>query len=220
MKAIEFITERATSILFHYTNLNGAYGIISSKSFNFNGSQSDYMIRKGYEYYMSAARSPQTYYQTFRTRSNMFLFVLNGDWFNRHPAVIVKPIEIDNFDHQWDDNIPLGKRDLYNRRKRHFDDRSAKSKSTSMFEDRIWSKVERLRIDEKAIKELHFVYKFDDQLENFMHLLDKKFHRLLDPPLDLKWWRYEDADDLKLRNKKKAIDSYEIRKNNGKQEYV
>ena len=95
MRAKDFIlTERATSVVYHYTGTRSALKILSSGQFELssvtgNKSEEQY-APKGYPFFLSLTRTPQGDYHRYVGTSGV-LFKLNGDWFNQH--YIVKPID-------------------------------------------------------------------------------------------------------------------------------
>lgn len=95
MKAKEFIlTERATSVVYHFTGTRAALKILSSGQFELSSvtgnTSEEYYAPKGYPFFLSLTRTPQGDYHRF-VGSSAVLFKLNGDWFNQH--YIVKPID-------------------------------------------------------------------------------------------------------------------------------
>lgn len=94
MRANEFLIERATSIVFHYTGTNAALKILQSGNFELasttgNQSEEDYSP-KGYPYFLSLTRTPTGDYHRYVGTGGV-MFKMNGDWFNSR--YIVKPID-------------------------------------------------------------------------------------------------------------------------------
>lgn len=94
MRAEEYLTERASSVLFHYTNLSAAVKILSSGVFKLSSSfaarAEEKYAPKGYPFYLSASRTKTGDYH-LRVNQQGVLFVLDGNWFsNRYP---VKPVD-------------------------------------------------------------------------------------------------------------------------------
>jgi hypothetical protein len=94
MRALEFIAERATSVLFHYTSTSSALKILNSGQFELtsavgNRSEEQY-APPGYPYYLSLTRTTQGDYHRY-VGTGGAMFKLNGDWFNSR--YIVKPID-------------------------------------------------------------------------------------------------------------------------------
>ena len=94
MKAKEFITERASSILFHYTSIESALAVVKSGVFQLssvtgNKSEEQYSP-KGYPFFLSLTRTSHGDYHNY-VGTGAVLFKLNGDWFNSR--YIVKPID-------------------------------------------------------------------------------------------------------------------------------
>ena len=94
MKAIEFITERATSILFHYTSIESALTIVKSGIFQLSsntGTKSEEQYAPpGHPFFLSLTRTSHGDYHNY-VGTGAVLFKLNGDWFNSR--YIVKPID-------------------------------------------------------------------------------------------------------------------------------
>jgi GNAT superfamily N-acetyltransferase len=100
MRAIEFITEsqvlteRGSSVLFHYTSTPAAKKILSSGNFELasvvgNRSEEKY-APEGYPYFLSLTRTVTGDYHRW-VGTGAVLFKLDGDWFNSR--YIVKPID-------------------------------------------------------------------------------------------------------------------------------
>ena len=94
MKATEFITERATSILFHYTSIEHARSIVKSGLFQLasvTGAKSEESYAPpGHPFFLSLTRTSHGDYHNY-VGTGAVLFKLNGDWFNSR--YIVKPID-------------------------------------------------------------------------------------------------------------------------------
>ena len=94
MRAQEFIAERATSVLFHYTGTSSALKILNSGQFELasttgNRSEEQY-APPGYPYFLSLTRTTQGDYHRYVGIGGV-MFKLDGDWFNSR--YIVKPID-------------------------------------------------------------------------------------------------------------------------------
>ena len=94
MRAQEFLTERATAVLFHYTSIRAGLKILQSGNFELssvtgNRSEEQY-APAGYPYFLSLTRTITGDYHRF-VGSGAVMFKLNGDWFNSR--YIVKPID-------------------------------------------------------------------------------------------------------------------------------
>ena len=94
MKANEFLIERATSVVFHYTSTGAALKILQSGNFELasttgNKSEEDY-APKGYPYFLSLTRTPTGDYHRY-VGSGGVMFKMDGDWFNSRYKV--KPID-------------------------------------------------------------------------------------------------------------------------------
>jgi hypothetical protein len=94
MRASEFLIERATAVLFHYTSTGAALKILKSGQFELasitgNKSEENY-APKGHAYFLSLTRTTQGDYHRYVGTGGV-MFKLNGDWFNSR--YIVKPID-------------------------------------------------------------------------------------------------------------------------------
>lgn len=100
MRANEFISEGASSVLYHYTSTQGAYNILSSGEFKLasvTGTKTEQQYApEGYDYFLSTTRTRVGDYHKW-VGSSAVMFVLDGNWFGqRYP---VKPI--DYWDRAW-----------------------------------------------------------------------------------------------------------------------
>lgn len=87
MRATEILNERLSSIVYHYTSMISAKNILSSGNFELSsslGSVEQQYQPKGYPYFLSTTRTRRGGYHTNVLRSSGTLFVLDGDWYNRH----------------------------------------------------------------------------------------------------------------------------------------
>ena len=95
MRANEFLIERATDVLFHYTGIRAGLKILQSGNFELasvTGTKSEEQYAPpGYPYFLSLTRTITGDYHRW-VGSGAVMFKLNGDWFNSR--YIVKPIEI------------------------------------------------------------------------------------------------------------------------------
>jgi len=94
MRATEFLIERASSILFHYTSIESALTIVKSGVFQLssitgNKSEEQY-APPGHPFFLSLTRTSHGDYHNY-VGTGAVLFKLNGDWFNSR--YIVKPID-------------------------------------------------------------------------------------------------------------------------------
>lgn len=133
MRAEEYITERATSVLFHYTTPGSALDILKTREFKLSNSFSNNAEKKfsppGYPFYMSATRSKVGDYHSVVGNSAV-MFVLDGDWFSsRYP---VKPV--DYWEQSW-----------------------LQARRTSESEDRIFSKEPTIPIN--GVRAIHVLLK-------------------------------------------------------------
>lgn len=90
----QVLTERGSSVLFHYTNTPAAKKILSSGNFELasvvgNRSEEKY-APEGYPYFLSLTRTVTGDYHRW-VGTGAVLFKLDGDWFNSR--YIVKPID-------------------------------------------------------------------------------------------------------------------------------
>ena len=141
MKAKEFLIERATSVLFHYTSIGHALTIIKSGQFQLssttgNKSEADY-APPGHPYFLSLTRTSHGDYHNY-VGTGAVLFKLNGDWFNSR--YIVKPV--DYWERSWI----------------HSPGRTREA------EDRVFSKEP--TIPDDAITEIHLLLKAQDEFRS------------------------------------------------------
>ena len=94
MRANEFLIERATDVLFHYTGIRAGLKILQSGNFELasvTGTKSEEQYAPpGYPYFLSLTRTITGDYHRW-VGSGAVMFKLNGDWFNSR--YIVKPID-------------------------------------------------------------------------------------------------------------------------------
>ena len=88
------LTERATSVVYHYTSTMAALKILTSGNFELasttgNRSEEQY-APKGRPFFLSLTRTPQGDYHRF-VGTGAVLFKMDGDWFNSR--YMVKPID-------------------------------------------------------------------------------------------------------------------------------
>ena len=206
MRYSDIITERASGVLYHFTTIRNATDILFQNRLNFSRNQSDYVINKKYPYYASMARSKLTDAyglitndisgeNKLRGQHANACLVFDGEWFNRHPDVISKPIEIDNFY-----SSKEGKKVFQMNARKH---------QQSMMEDRIWCNKSILVLRQNAIKEFHFgnyrligLNKQELDEETLKKAIDVAFHR------SIPWWMYDDVSTFRFQNKNKAIASH------------
>jgi hypothetical protein len=87
VRASELLNERVSSIVYHYTPLASAKNILSSGNFELSsslGSIEQQYQPKGYPYFLSTTRTRRGGYHANNPGNSGVLFVLNGDWYNRH----------------------------------------------------------------------------------------------------------------------------------------
>lgn len=87
MRAKELLNERLSSVVYHYTPLASAKNILSSGNFELSsslGSIEQQYQPKGYPYFLSTTRTKRGGYHANNPENSGVLFVLNGDWYNRH----------------------------------------------------------------------------------------------------------------------------------------
>ena len=176
MRANEFLSESATSIVYHYTSTNSAARVFKDGEFRLsstsgNRSEEQY-APKGYPYFLSTTRSKVGDYHRY-AGSSAVMFVLDGNWLTqRYP---VKPI--DYWDRSWI----------------HSPDRTRES------EDRVFSKSPGIPID--PITEVHVLLKdqsdFRSPLTRYIMIESKK--------RGIPTYLYIDENDWRLQNKRKAV---------------
>lgn len=87
MKVGELLFERLSSIVYHYTPIFPAKTILSTGKFELSsslGSIEHQYQPKGYPYFLSTTRTRRGGYHTNVLGNSGVLFVLDGDWYNRH----------------------------------------------------------------------------------------------------------------------------------------
>ena len=85
MRATEFLTERASSTLYHYTRLYNALKIVKSGEFQLSsalGSIETQYMPKGYSYFLSCTRTLMGGYHDY-IGSDAVMFNLNGDYYSQ-----------------------------------------------------------------------------------------------------------------------------------------
>lgn len=138
MKALEFLTEAASAIVYHYTSTASAAKILTSGEFllaSSTGTQAEKMYElPGYPYFLSTTRSRVGDYHNRFVGSSAVMFVLNGTWLNYN----YKTKPIDYWDRSW----------LYSGGTR---DREA--------EDRVYSRTPAIPANSDSILEVHVLIK-------------------------------------------------------------
>jgi hypothetical protein len=86
MKAVEFIAESLSRVAYHYTNISAARKILISGQFELSsgmGSVEQQYMPRGQYYFLSTTRTRTGGYHDI-IGSSAVMFVLDGNWFNRH----------------------------------------------------------------------------------------------------------------------------------------
>jgi len=101
VRAQEFLTEAASSILYHYTTTAAAARILTSGEFllaSSTGTQAEKQYEiPGYPYFLSTTRSRVGDYHNRYVGNSAVMFVLNGAWLNYN----YKTRAIDYWDRSW-----------------------------------------------------------------------------------------------------------------------
>jgi len=101
VRAQEFLTEAASSILYHYTTTAAAARILTSGEFllaSSTGTQAEKQYEiPGYPYFLSTTRSRVGDYHNRYVGNSAVMFVLNGSWLNYN----YKTRAIDYWDRSW-----------------------------------------------------------------------------------------------------------------------
>ena len=87
LRESEIINERASSVVYHYTSFIPARNILSTGNFELTsavGSLEQQYAPKGYPYFLSTTRTRHGGYHTNSLGRHGVLFVLDGEWYNRH----------------------------------------------------------------------------------------------------------------------------------------
>jgi len=90
MRANEFLTEMASSKLYHYTGVQSALQILSNQEFKLTaavGTDSERNLNRNYQYFLSTSRNKANDYVRYASNSAV-MFNLDGNWFNKHHKVI------------------------------------------------------------------------------------------------------------------------------------
>jgi hypothetical protein len=181
MRATEFIiedivTEGATSVLYHYTNIQPALKILQSGVFELTSSlgnkSEEKMAPKGYTYYLSTTRSKVGDYHRY-AGSSAVMFVLDGDWYGqRYP---VKPV--DYWERMW----------------------QYSSERTRESEDRIFSKEPNISVG--GIRAMHVLLK--EQQEHRSPATRKLL--LLAKKKDIPAFLYTDENAWRLQDTRRSL---------------
>ena len=210
----DVLTERASPILYHGTSKDKANRILKQQNFKLSEKQDQYVKNKKFPYYLSTARSPQSYYYSSKLFSAEVMFVLDGDWVNKQNYLIAGAIDIDNISRYYDYSSEKWKHD---RPKNPYDPnvlkkiRSTKAKninsefikyqnkliSKGMMEDRIWSREPWVSID-GFIKEIHLLKQNVSYRSIEKSIIEKS------KELGIPTWYYKNSDDYSILNKNKA----------------
>jgi len=141
MRAIEFIIESLSRIVYHYTSLGSAANILKTGEFQLSssvGSQSEENINiPGYPYFLSTTRTKVGGYHEY-VSAGAVMFVLDGNWYNQNYKS--KPVDY------WGNRNPT---------QSHHKEHEA--------EDRIFSKTPSIPID--GVSSVHILIKTDSTNE-------------------------------------------------------
>jgi hypothetical protein len=86
MKATELLLERASSQIFHYTNIHAGLKILTSGKFELSstlGSIEEKYAPKGYPYFLSCTRTLTGGYHANTVGDSAVMFNLDGNWYNQ-----------------------------------------------------------------------------------------------------------------------------------------
>jgi hypothetical protein len=176
MRAEQFISEGASSVLYHKTGINAALNIVKSGEFQMSsvlGNPSEEALApKGHPYYLSATRTKVGDYHRW-VGSTAAMFVLDGNRIANHYKV--KPV--DYWERSW----------------QHSPDRTRES------EDRIFGRTNTLPID--CVTELHVLLSEQDERhsETVRRLL------IAAKTSGITTYLYSDAKAWRLQDTRKAI---------------
>ena len=172
MRAVEFIIEGATAVLYHYAGITSARDILRDGVFKLssttgNPSEAGY-APTGYQYFLSTTRSRVGDYHRY-VGSGAAMFVLDGNWLSqRYP---VKPV--DYWERSW----------------QHSPDRTRES------EDRVFSKDNEISI--AGVRALHVLMKEQSEVRSpatrEMLILAKQKGIPAYLYMDEKAWRLQDT---------------------------
>lgn len=177
MRAKEFITEAATSVVYHYCGVGAAAKILTTGVFQLssvtgNKSEEQY-APSGYPYFLSTTRSKVGDYHRY-TGSSAVMFVLDGDWLNRR----YKTKPVDYWDRSW---------------------QHSGGSRTSESEDRVFSKTSEMSIG--GIKEVHVLLKEQDQNRS----PEVRTVLITAKKLGISAYLYTDESAWRLQNKRRSV---------------
>ena len=181
MRASEFITEAASSVLYHYTNTAAAAKIMTTGEFllaSSTGTQAekDYEI-PGYPYFLSTTRTKVGDYHNRYVGSSAVMFVLNGNWLNNH----YKTKPIDYWNRSW-----------------MYDTTGKRSREA---EDRVYSKTPAIPANAESILEVHVL--ITEQMDN--RSPEVRTVLLSAKKQGIPAFLYTDETAWKLQDKRKAV---------------
>ena len=180
MRALEFLTEAASAIVYHYTNTGAAARIMSSGEFllaSSTGTQAekDYEI-PGYPYFLSTTRTRVGDYHNRYVGSSAVMFVLNGSWLNNN----YKTRPIDYWNRSWLQSG--GTRDRES-------------------EDRVYSKTPAIPATAESIREVHVLLKEQQEYRS----PEVRTILLSAKKQGIPAYLYTDETAWKLQDKRKAV---------------
>jgi len=184
----EFITEAATSVLFHYTSVWAAEQILKDQEFELSSSTGTGveagLAPKGRPFFLSTTRSKVGDYHRY-TPYSAAMFVLDGDWLNTH-GVKTKPV--DYWDRMW---------------------LQSSSGRTSESEDRIFSRTNTLPLT--MVRELHLFIKPDDKSADERHRVRVRHCLILAKQQNIPVFLYTTSQAWLLQDKRRAVNPSEIK---------
>lgn len=204
MNSKEFIIERATDIVYHYTNVRSALDILSSGFFKLSSTagtkaENEY-APPGYPYFLSLSRSKVGDYHRYVGPSGV-MFVLDGRWLSsRYP---VKPIDYWYAGKtpntlkkgEWSTISPENKKSMW----------QYNPERTSESEDRLFSKENAVPID--PVTAVHiFIREADERHSPWIRqtMLAAKARRI-------KTYLYNDLDAWRFQDTRKAVPASELK---------
>jgi hypothetical protein len=176
MRVKNFLTERATAILYHYTSTQNALRILQAGVFKLSSAfatkSEEEMHPKGMPYFLSTTRSKMGDYHRYVGTAGV-MFVLDGDWLNSR----YKVSPVDYWERMW----------------LRSPDRTREA------EDRIFSDKPSMSLD--CVTEIHAIIKEQDEWRSpatrQLLLLGKK--------RGIKTYLYSDEKAWRLQDKRRAI---------------
>lgn len=198
MQSKEFLSERATDIVYHYTGINSALDILTSGVFKLAGTAGTKTEQQyappGYPYFLSLSRSKVGDYHRY-VGSGGVMFVLDGQWLSaRYP---VKPVDYWYSGKtpatlkrgEWKTTDPSAKKAMW----QHSKERTREA------EDRVFSKENTIPVD--PVTAVHvYIKEWDERRSPWTRKVMLEAKRR-----GIKTYLYTDVDAWRTQNTTKAL---------------